>query len=57
MIEILYHIHAFVTINNGAVSLTELPILRPRFQKSLTLGSYNGLGSHSKTRYHMFIHG
>ena len=37
IIEILYHIHAFGTINNGAVYSTEL-LIYVRIHKLLTFG-------------------
>ena len=54
-IEILYHIHAlvrlmmepFIVLNYWYTST---------FKNRLLLGSYSGLGSHFKARYHIFIH-
>ena len=52
MIEILYHIDAFGTINDGAVCSIELLILRPHSKITNFWAIIVGLDSHFKPHYH-----
>ena len=55
MVEILYHIHDFGSINDGAVYDTELLILRPHSKITNFWAVTVGLDSHFKARYRTFI--